>query len=120
MSDIVERLEAEAMRLSGHSIDRGSAEAGLSAVLATEAADEIERLREALERIDQWSQAYPENIFIPPDFKKAHAALQTVGMTLDGIAGDVGRRMSEPIGKLARDALADKPAASTLPAKTDS
>jgi hypothetical protein len=53
MRDIVERLQEEAMRLSGRSLDRGCAESGIAANLADEAVSEIERLREALAGINR-------------------------------------------------------------------
>lgn len=45
MTDIVARLLDEWQRLSGHSMDRGSAEAGIASNLACEAADCISDLR---------------------------------------------------------------------------
>ena len=42
--ELVERLRGEAERLSGHSIDRGSVDAGIASNLADEAAATIERL----------------------------------------------------------------------------
>lgn len=39
---LVERLREEARRLSGHSLDRGSVDAGIASNVADEAADELE------------------------------------------------------------------------------
>lgn len=41
---LIERLRDDVLRLSGQSIDRGCVDSGLAANLASEAADEIERL----------------------------------------------------------------------------
>lgn len=50
--DIVERLRDEAAVLAGHAMNCGSAEAGVNAVLASEAADEIERLRASVQYLN--------------------------------------------------------------------
>lgn len=50
-SDLVKRLEEEAERLSGHSIDRGSVDAGIASNLASEAATTID---EALTLVAFW------------------------------------------------------------------
>jgi FMN phosphatase YigB (HAD superfamily) len=66
-----------------------------------------ERLREALERIEQWSRAYPLSIFPEPDLKKAAEVLKANGMTLDAISAHAMRHVVEGVGKIARDALGD-------------
>ena len=48
--------------------------------------DKIARYEEALERIVQWADAYPTDIFPRPDLLKAHALLKKGGMTLDSIS----------------------------------
>lgn len=68
MSDemgLVERLNEEAERLSGHSIDRGSVDAGIASNLASEAAAAIERLvaerdeaREALKPFAKYGELH--------------------------------------------------------------
>jgi len=52
------------------------------------------------------ADAYPVDVFPPPDLLRAHALLQQGGMTLDSISAHVGRHITEGIGKLAREALA--------------
>jgi hypothetical protein len=44
IAELVSRLEEEAERLSGHSIDRSSVDAGISSNLATEAAQALTRI----------------------------------------------------------------------------
>jgi hypothetical protein len=44
IAELVARLEEEAERLSGHSIDRSSVDAGISSNLATEAAQALTRI----------------------------------------------------------------------------
>ncbi|RTL51247.1 MAG: hypothetical protein EKK40_10415 [Bradyrhizobiaceae bacterium] len=47
------RLREEALRLSGHSIDRGCVDSGIAANLADESADEIDRLTAEVERLSK-------------------------------------------------------------------
>jgi hypothetical protein len=70
-----------------------------------EAAADIERLEEALRRIDDWSRAYPLSVFPKPDFARAAQVLTANGMTLDAISAHVMRHCVEGVGKIARDAL---------------
>ncbi len=73
------------------------------------ALDEIDRLEEALQRIEQWSRAYPLEIFPEPDLKKAQALLEAGGMTLDAISAHAMRHAIEGVGEIARYALEPKP-----------
>lgn len=68
-----------------------------------------ERLREALEQIEQWSRAYPLSIFPEPDLKKAAELLKAGGITLDAISASAMRHVVEGVGKVARDALSNEP-----------
>lgn len=68
-----------------------------------------ERMREALEEIDQWAQAYPVDIFPEPDFAKAAELLKGGGMTLDAISASIMRRMVGRVGEIARAALTPSP-----------
>ena len=67
--------------------------------------EKIAHYEDALQRIVQWADAYPTDIFPPPDLLRAHALLQQGGMTLDSISAHVGRHITEGIGKIAREAL---------------
>ena len=69
--------------------------------------DENERLQEALWRIKKWSEAYPTDIFIEPDFAKAHEVLTAAGMTLDAISAHAMRHVVKGVGEIARAALKD-------------
>lgn len=64
-----------------------------------------ERLEEALQRIVQWSEAYPPDIFPEPDWKKAAQLLNAGGMTLDRISGACMRHVVESVGLIAKEAL---------------
>lgn len=66
---------------------------------------ENQRLREALEAIATWSDAYPLDVFPEPDFEKAHKLLQAGGMTLDAISASNMRHVVEEVGKIAKKAL---------------
>ena len=65
----------------------------------------IAELEAALERIDDWSKAYPLTVFPEPDFKKARALLEAGGMTIDAISASNMRHVVEGVGKIARAAL---------------
>jgi hypothetical protein len=69
--------------------------------------DEVERLREALERVRQWTEAYPLDIFPEPDWQKARRLLEAGGMTLDSVSAGAMRRVVDGLGKVVREALAD-------------
>lgn len=101
LSEKVRELRAEVKRLKG---ERDSA---LHADNLGQA--EVERLREALERIQQWSEAYPLAVFPEPDFKKAHEVLTAHGMTLDAISASNMRHCVRGVGNIARAALEQKP-----------
>jgi len=69
---------------------------------------QVERLREALEEIGRWSEAYPLKIFPEPDFAKAAQLLKDGGMTLDAISASNMRHVVEGVGKIAQQALAQQ------------
>lgn len=91
-----------------------------------EAADEIERLRaalaqannqterfergwylrgDALEKLQNWADAYPLTVFPEPDFAKAHALLQAGGMTLDAISASNMRHVISGVREIVADGL---------------
>jgi hypothetical protein len=53
--------------------------------------NENEHLRNALEQIEQWAQAYPLKAFPEPDLKKARALLEAGGLTLDAVSASAMR-----------------------------
>jgi hypothetical protein len=67
---------------------------------------ENDRLREALESIVQWSEAYPLNIFQEPDLNEAHRLLMAGGITLDAVSASMARHVVKGVGEIARAALA--------------
>lgn len=73
--------------------------------------NENEELREALQRIVQWSDAYPTNIFhepSPEESHRAHKLLTANGMTLDAFSASMGRHCLKGVGDIARAAIAAK------------
>ena len=70
---------------------------------------ENERYTDVLERIVDWSRAYPIDVFPEPDLKKAHAVLKANGMTLDAISASSMRHVVAGVGKMAKDALLKEP-----------
>lgn len=66
---------------------------------------EIERLREHLARIEEWSRAYPETVFPMPDLKRAAEVLRAGGLTLDAISAHAMRHVVEGVGEITRCGL---------------
>lgn len=66
----------------------------------------VESYEDALDRIVQWSKAYPLEVFPEPDFKQAAQLLEAGGMTLDAISASNMRHVVEGVGEIAREALA--------------
>lgn len=67
--------------------------------------DRIDDLEEALQRIIQWAEAYPTDIFHEPSAEeshKAHKLLTANGMTLDAFSASMGRHCLKGIGDIAR------------------
>jgi hypothetical protein len=67
--------------------------------------DRIDKLAEALQRIVQWSEAYPLDVFPEPDFKKAAELLKAGGITLDAISASNMRHVVTSVGRIAKEAL---------------
>lgn len=65
----------------------------------------IERQRTALERIVQWSEAYPLDVFAEPDLKKAREVLSAAGLSLDQISASNMRHVITRVAEIARSAL---------------
>jgi hypothetical protein len=70
--------------------------------------DRNDDLLNALQRIVQWSEAYPLDIFPTPDLKKARDLLAAGGITLDAISAHCMRLVVEGVGKIARAALGEQ------------
>jgi hypothetical protein len=68
-------------------------------------ADRIEKLEEALHRIEAWSRAYPLKVFPEPDFEKAAKLLSAGGITLDAISASNMRHVVQTVALIAREAL---------------
>ena len=65
------------------------------------------RMQDALERIVQWSEAYPTDIFPEPDWTLAREALAVAGITLDSVSAHAMRHVIEGVGRIAREGLKD-------------
>lgn len=64
------------------------------------------RLREALERIDTWRNAYPLSVFPEPDLKRYAEVLKAAGLTLDAISASNMRHVLAGIEEIVNEALA--------------
>jgi hypothetical protein len=78
-----------------------------------------ERLEAALERIVQWSEAYPLANFPEPDWKKARRLLEIGGISIDAVAASCYRHVVKGVGKIAREGLRDFGPATCFPMKKD-
>jgi hypothetical protein len=65
----------------------------------------VERLEEALQRIVQWADAYPLDVFPEPNFKKVNKALKAAGLSLDCVSASNMRHAIKGAGDIARSAL---------------
>jgi hypothetical protein len=67
--------------------------------------ERAERLEDALQRLVQWSEAYPLDLFPEPNWKRAQQALEAAGITLDAVSASCMRHVVEGVGRIAREAL---------------
>jgi hypothetical protein len=65
----------------------------------------IEMLESALQRIVQWSEAYPLDVFPEPDFKAVQVALLNAGLSLDCVSASNMRHVITGVGKIAKEVL---------------
>ena len=66
---------------------------------------EIARLREAVDELNEWALAYPVAVFPEPDFRNAHKALQTVGITIDAVSASNFRHVLKRVKEITAAAL---------------
>lgn len=64
---------------------------------------------EALQRIAQWADAYPLDIFPEPDFAKVRELLAAGGITVDAVSASCMRHVIEGVGKIVKGALSHDP-----------
>lgn len=69
---------------------------------------ECERLNDTLDKLVQWSDAYPIAVFPEPDFTKAQKVLSENGMTLDAISASNMRHVIKGVREII-DAARGKP-----------
>ena len=67
--------------------------------------ERCEELEEALWRISQWADAYPNKAFPEPDLKKAGEILKAAGLTLDSVSASAMRHVVVQVSKIAKEAL---------------
>jgi len=95
--------------LTGAKAMRRLSEAQIHAEIEASLRADNEQMEEALQRIEQWSRAYPLTVFPEPDLKRARELLEAGGMTLDAISAHAMRHVVEGVGEIARRALEPKP-----------
>lgn len=99
--DEITRLTADVKRL------KGVQQKVYSALL--DEREKVARLTAALERIREWSDAYPLDVFPEPDWKKSEAVLSAAGLSLSAISAANMRHVISGVGSIARAALEEKP-----------
>ncbi len=62
-----------------------------------------DQMREALQRIADWADAYPLEQFPEQDLKKADQILKQHGISMSAMHGQWARNIVEGIGKIARE-----------------
>lgn len=60
---------------------------------------------DALEKLQQWAQAYPIAVFPEPDLKRAHEVLTAAGITLDAISASAMRHVITQTTKIVDEGL---------------
>lgn len=93
-------------------LDRRNCDDESIAELMTVAADRIaelerenERHETALQRIKQWADAYPLDVFPEPDFKKVNEVLKAAGLSLDQVSASNMRHVVKGVGDIASQSL---------------
>src|SRR5215468_9123692 len=84
-------------------VELKASQAGVAALQGT-----VERMREALERIVQWAEAYPIDIFHEPtkeECRDAATLLRLHGMTLDAFSASMGRHCLKGVKEIAKAGL---------------
>jgi hypothetical protein len=94
-----EQLRAWRDKLGGRSVDV------VTELLELRA--RVEELKEELQRIVRWGEAYPLDVFPEPDLKRARELLEAGGMTLDAVSASAMRCVVTGVSKIARAALKD-------------
>ena len=67
-----------------------------------------ERMEEALQRIQQWTQAYPVRAFPPlaiEDLRHANFALKAIGIDMGALHAEWARHLLKGIGRITEEAL---------------
>lgn len=64
-----------------------------------------ERYEAALQRIKQWSEAYPLDVFPEPDFAIVRYAMEKEGLSLDRVSASNMRHVVMGVGEIATQAL---------------
>lgn len=65
----------------------------------------IEEYEHALQRIVQWTDAYPLDVFPEPNFKKVNEVLKAANLSLDQVSASNMRHVVKGVGEIARSAL---------------
>ena len=85
------------------SVNNGAYEQALDKIDRLEA--ENEQLRDFVESVVQWSEAYPVDVFTPPTDEDINSMCLNLGMSLTRISAMVLRSFTKPWGDRAREAL---------------
>ena len=62
-------------------------------------------LADDMEKVKQWAEAYPEDVFPEPDLKLADRVLKDAGISMTGMNGTFARHLMKGVGEIAKAAL---------------
>lgn len=65
----------------------------------------IERLEDALIKIDNWAKAYPLKVFPEPDFKQVAKVLKDAGISLGAVSASNMRHVIKGVKNIVEQAL---------------
>ena len=104
-----ERDEARELKVpaSTETVLQSTMSAAVANTRAEAAEAKCERQETGLRELDDWSKAYPLEVFPEPDFKKAAELLKAGGQTLDAISASNMRHVVKRVGEIARAAMDD-------------
>ena len=117
IGDLVQKSEAELLRLNGFGrlclkeVREELASWGLRLAMGppqnwvSDQGEEMQRMEQALQRVLQWAEAYPIEIFREPDWARAAEVLDAAGLSLDAISASCIRRVLNEIAATARQGL---------------
>jgi hypothetical protein len=60
----------------------------------------IKQYKNVIDRLEQWCNAYPVDIFGDPDYSKVNQVLSEHGITLDSVPADIFRHVLQHVKEI--------------------